>query len=60
VGDINANQKEVFMTIEDLDRDLKELKRIRNILQRRGTEKERQDIRERIKRNKEMREKLKQ
>jgi hypothetical protein len=47
------------MTIEDLDRELKELKRIRNIIQRRGDRKERQDIKERIKRNKEMREKLK-
>ena len=47
------------MTIEDLDRELKELKRVRNIIQRRGTKKERQDIKERIKRNKEMREKLK-
>ena len=47
------------MTIEDLERELKELKRVRNIIQRRGTKKERQDIKERIKRNKEMREKLK-
>ena len=47
------------MTIEDLDRELKELKRIRNIIQRRGDRKERQDIKERLKRNKEMREKLK-
>jgi hypothetical protein len=47
------------MTIEDLDRELKELKRIRNIIQRRGDEERMQDIRERIKRNKEMREKLK-
>jgi hypothetical protein len=59
VGNINANQKEFFMTIEDLERELKELKRVRNIIQRRGTKKERQDIKERIKRNKEMREKLK-
>ena len=47
------------MTIEELDRELKELKRIRNILQRRGTEDEMQDIREHIKRNREMREQLK-
>ena len=47
------------MTIEDLDREQKELKRIRNNLERRGDAKQRKDIRERIMRNKEMREKLK-
>ena len=47
------------MTIEDLDRELKELKRVRNTLERRGDARQRQNIRERIKGNKEMREKLK-
>ena len=44
------------MTIEDLDRELRELRRIRNTLERRGDARQRQGIRERIKRNNEMRE----
>jgi ppGpp synthetase/RelA/SpoT-type nucleotidyltranferase len=62
VGDINADRKEIFMTTEEeIEKEIKELKRCKNVLQNRTyfDREEYERVKERIKSKKEMIEKLK-
>jgi hypothetical protein len=61
VGDINADRKEIFMTTEEIEKEIKELKRCKNVLRNRTyfDREEYERVEESIKSKKEMIEKLK-